>query len=165
MSILSEGIAYLRETDFLFSADRLLQQGKLSALGVLGTSKEDIERSLDGLRLVAYNWELIRTVRQVVDIGVNLGLMDFDECVDYIEGHTPYDRGMAEHEMLRFFAYPGYPAGYPLVASIIQERRREAIRLGALAEFNAFTASLGWISSPRLADELDAWVARHHAPR
>lgn len=55
----------------------------------------------DEERLYQLNWQLLRDVRVRVDVGIHLGLMSFNEAVDYFASHVsfiPLARSKAEYD-------------------------------------------------------------------
>jgi uncharacterized protein (DUF885 family) len=64
------------------------------------------------VRLMRLNDQLWRACRVVIDMELNLGLMSFDEAVDFLSGEAHIDRPKAELEVRWYAAAPGYPMAY-----------------------------------------------------
>jgi len=64
------------------------------------------------VRLMRLNDQLWRACRVVIDMELNLGLMSFDEAVDFLSGEAHIDRSKAELEVRWYAAAPGYPMAY-----------------------------------------------------
>jgi uncharacterized protein (DUF885 family) len=65
-----------------------------------------------GVRLMRLNDQLWRACRVVIDMELNLGLMSFQEAVDFLAREAHMDRREAELEVRWYAASPGYPMAY-----------------------------------------------------
>jgi uncharacterized protein (DUF885 family) len=64
------------------------------------------------VRLMRLNDQLWRACRVVIDMELNLGLMGFDEAVDFLSREAHLERSKAALEVRWYVAVPGYPMAY-----------------------------------------------------
>ena len=64
------------------------------------------------VRLMRLNDQLWRACRVVIDMELNLGLMSFDQAVEFLSSEAHIDRPAAELEVRWYAAAPGYPMAY-----------------------------------------------------
>jgi uncharacterized protein (DUF885 family) len=65
-----------------------------------------------GVRLMRLNDQLWRACRVVIDMELNLGLMSFEQAVDFLSREAHIDRPKAELEVRWYVGVPGYPMAY-----------------------------------------------------
>ena len=103
------------------------------------------------VRLMRLNDQLWRACRVVIDMELNLGLMSFDEAVDFLSGEAHIDRPKAELEVRWYAAAPGYPMAYLIgkreimaLARDFARRRSPALKAfhDELLEWGATTPAL-----------------------
>jgi len=98
------------------------------------------------VRLMRLNDQLWRACRVVIDMELNLGLMSFDQAVDFLSSEAHLERPSAELEVRWYSGAPGYPMAY-----LIGKR-----------EISALAADFARRRSPSLKafhDELLEWGA------
>jgi len=64
------------------------------------------------VRLMRLNDQLWRACRVVIDMELHLGLMSFDEAVEFLSTEAHLERAKAELEVRWYVAAPGYPMAY-----------------------------------------------------
>ena len=64
------------------------------------------------VRLMRLNDQLWRACRVVIDMELNLGLMSFDQAVDFLSSEAHIERPSAELEVRWYSGAPGYPMAY-----------------------------------------------------
>ncbi len=75
--------------------------------------------------LQAYRWLLVRAVRVLVDVGMHVDGMSFEEAVNLMVKHTKLERGAAEGEVRRYTQSPTQPLSYLMGMLMIQDLRKE----------------------------------------
>ncbi len=62
--------------------------------------------------LQAYRWLLVRAVRVLIDVGLHVDGMSFEDAVNLMLEHTRLERGAAEGEVRRYTQTPTQPLSY-----------------------------------------------------
>jgi uncharacterized protein (DUF885 family) len=75
--------------------------------------------------LQAYRWLLVRAVRVLIDVGLHVDGMSFDDAVNLMLEHTKLERGAAEGEVRRYTQTPTQPLSYLMGMLMIQDLRKE----------------------------------------
>ena len=104
-----------------------------------------------GVRLMRLNDQLWRACRVVIDMELHLGLMSFEEAVEYLSREAHLERSKAELEVRWYVGVPGYPMAYligkrEIMALAFDYARRRSPSLKAfhdeLLEWGATTPAL-----------------------
>ena len=75
--------------------------------------------------LQAYRWLLVRAVRVLIDVGLHVDGMSFEDAVNLMLEHTKLERGAAEGEVRRYTQTPTQPLSYLMGMLMIQDLRNE----------------------------------------
>ncbi len=67
-----------------------------------------------GVRLMRLNDQLWRACRVVIDMELHLGLMSFDQAVEFLAREAHLERSQAALEVRWYVAVPGYPMAYSI---------------------------------------------------
>ena len=103
------------------------------------------------VRLMRLNDQLWRACRVVIDMELHLGLMSFDEAVEFLSREAHLERSKAELEVRWYVGAPGYPMAYligkrEIMALAADYARRRSPSLKAfhdeLLEWGATTPAL-----------------------
>jgi uncharacterized protein (DUF885 family) len=106
----------------------------------------------------AYRWLLVRAVRVLIDVGLHVDGMSFEDAVNLMLEHTRIERGAAEGEVRRYTQTPTQPLSYLMGMLMIQELREDlqkaqgdAFRIG---EFHDAVLSYGSIPVPIIRESM-----------
>lgn len=104
--------------------------------------------------LQAYRWLLVRAVRVLIDVGLHVQGMSFDEAVNLMLEHTRLERGAAEGEVRRYTQTPTQPLSYLMGMLMIQDLREEYTRIQGdrfkIGEFHDKVLGYGSIPVPMI---------------
>ena len=113
-------------------------------------------------------YELLRTVRLVVDTGIHDRGWDFEQTVDYVMENAGDDRGTAEYRVLRYTAYPGQATAYMVgLLQLLDLRSAAEASLGDafdLATFHDVLLGSGNIPLAYARTLVEQWLAGEATP-
>ena len=89
----------------------------------LGEEFEFYSSPIDSLQ--AYRWLMVRAVRVLIDVGLHVDGMSFEDAVNLMLEHTKLERGAAEGEVRRYTQTPTQPLSYLMGMMMIQDLRNE----------------------------------------
>ena len=108
--------------------------------------------------LQAYRWLLVRAVRVLIDVGLHVDGISFDEAVNLMLEHTRLERGAAEGEVRRYTQTPTQPLSYLMGMLMIQDLRNEYKKVQGdrfrIGEFHDSVLSHGSIPVPMIRDSM-----------
>jgi uncharacterized protein (DUF885 family) len=108
--------------------------------------------------LQAYRWLLVRAVRVLIDVGLHVDGMSFDEAVNLMLEHTKLERGAAEGEVRRYTQTPTQPLSYLMGMLMIQDLRNEFKKAQGdrfqIGEFHDAVLSHGSIPVPMIRESM-----------
>lgn len=95
--------------------------------------KEDIM-----FRYGAYNYEIMRACRLVIDTGIHYYGWDFDKCFDFMEKNTTFSKNEIEVEIYRYSVYAGQALSYKIGELKFKELRDYFIKenKGSIKDFH-----------------------------
>jgi uncharacterized protein (DUF885 family) len=112
----------------------------------------------DTQRLIQLEWTLVRAARIVIDVGLHVGDMTFDQAVKMLTDDVHLERQLALSEVKRYTESPTQPSAYLLGREMIFALRdRVKKRDGAGFSLKAFHTDLlkrGNVPPPLLAREM-----------
>lgn len=112
----------------------------------------------DGERLIQLEWALVRAARIVLDVGLHVGGMTFEQAVKVLTDEVHLERSLALSEVKRYTESPTQPSAYMVGRQKIFELRERARRqAGARFSLKAFHADLlsrGTVPPSLLAREM-----------
>ena len=104
--------------------------------------------------LQAYRWLLVRAVRVLIDVGLHVDGISFEDAVNLMLEHTKLERGAAEGEVRRYTQTPTQPLSYLMGMLMIQDLRREYTRVQGdqfkIGAFHDAVLSYGSIPVPMI---------------
>ena len=114
----------------------------------------------DEERLMQLEWTLVRAARVVIDVGLHVGDMTFEQAVKVLTDEAHLERPLALSEVKRYTLNPAQPLSYLIGRQkILELRERRRARDGAafsLAAFHADLLSRGTVPPTLLAREMFA---------
>jgi len=112
----------------------------------------------DAQRLIQLEWALVRAARIIIDVGLHVGGMTFEQAVKMLTDEVHLERPLAISEVRRYTETPTQPSAYMIGREKIFElRERAKARDGARFSLKAFHADLlsrGTVPPSLLAKEM-----------
>jgi uncharacterized protein (DUF885 family) len=112
----------------------------------------------DAQRLIQLEWALVRAARIVIDVGLHVGGMTFEQAVKMLTDEVHLERQLALSEVKRYTESPTQPSAYMVGRQMIfRLRDRAKQRDGAKFSLKAFHADLlsrGTLPPSLLAKEM-----------
>ncbi len=112
----------------------------------------------DAQRLIQLEWALVRAARIVIDVGLHVGNMTFEQAVKMLTDEVHLERSLALSEVKRYTESPTQPSAYMIGRQKIFElRERARQRDGAKFSLKAFHVDLlsrGTVPPSLLAKEM-----------
>ncbi len=106
--------------------------------------------------------EIFRAARLVVDAGIHTKRWTREQAIDYFLKNTANAQGDIEHEIERYFLWPGQATGYKIGMLKILELREKAEKdLGTkfdIRQFHDVLLTNGAVSLPILEELVNEWV-------
>ncbi|HXB10386.1 MAG TPA: DUF885 domain-containing protein [Bacteroidia bacterium] len=96
-----------------------------------------------------WEWDLVRSVRVVLDVGIHYYGWDFNKAMEYWKANIPGQDAIAEREITRITNWPGQVLSYKVGANKIKEMKEKYIaRQGSsydVRKFHALYLNLGML--------------------
>jgi uncharacterized protein (DUF885 family) len=112
----------------------------------------------DAQRLIQLEWALVRAARVIIDVGLHVGDMTFDQAVKMLTNDVHLEKPLAMSEVKRYTETPTQPSAYMLGREMILGlRERAKKRDGAKFSLKAFHSDLlgrGTVPPTLLAREM-----------
>ena len=112
----------------------------------------------DAERLIQLEWSLVRAARIVLDVGLHVGDMTFEQAVKVLTDEVHLERSLALSEVKRYTESPTQPSAYMVGRQKIFELRERARRQGgasfSLKAFHTDLLSRGTVPPSLLAREM-----------
>jgi uncharacterized protein (DUF885 family) len=122
----------------------------------------------DAQRLIQLEWALVRAARIVIDVGLHVGSMTFEDAVKVLTDEVHLEKQLALSEVKRYTESPTQPSAYMLGRErILRLRDRVKKRDGAKFSLKAFHADLlsrGTVSPALLEKEMFPESPERRAP-
>jgi hypothetical protein len=148
---ISEGISFHRELESLQLLEELvakpkeeLLQEELELLNAL-TSQGDIKIVLLESKFVVLKWRIIRFLRAIGDVRINLNKQSIPEFVEWAANKTGFSEKTIFDQIFIFQDKPGYAPCYSIAGMALKEIQDDARKKGKdILEFNTIASSLGF---------------------
>lgn len=112
----------------------------------------------DAQRLIQLEWALVRAARIILDVGLHVGEMTFEQAVKMLTDEVHLERALAVSEVRRYTETPTQPSSYMIGRQMILKLRdRARQRDGAKFSLKAFHVDLlsrGTVPPSLLAKEM-----------
>lgn len=112
----------------------------------------------DAQRLIQLEWALVRAARIILDVGLHVGEMTFEQAVKMLTDEVHLERSLAVSEVKRYTESPTQPSAYMVGRQkILELRERARARDGARFSLEAFHTDLlsrGTVPPSLLAREM-----------
>lgn len=112
----------------------------------------------DEERLLQLEWTLVRAARVIIDVGLHVGDMSFEQAVDLLTSEVHLERQLALSEVKRYTLSPTQPLSYLVGRQMIfrlreRYREREGARF-SLGKFHTDLLTRGTVAPGLLAREI-----------
>jgi hypothetical protein len=153
---ISDGISFFRELESLWLLDSILERvnggAELSArekdLVAFVSEREPFARFVAEVRFVVYQWRVVRFLRAMADVRVNMHTTDYASFVEWAVERTGLEPRLIHDQLFIFQGMVGYAPSYSIGGESL---RRMQERLGKEGvepiDFNTRACSMGF--SPR----------------
>ena len=151
---ITEGIAFHREEEFLSKIREAHESGKKNkVLEAIGRVIE-VEKFLLYEDFMVSMWKVIRYLRAIGDVRVNMHKQSVAEYVEWASKKTGLSKKIIFDQFFIFVEMPGYAPCYSMGGKSIAEIQNKKVNEGRdLVEFNTFASSRGF--PPRTVYERD----------
>ncbi len=157
----SDGISFFRELESyrllkILTMAETLHSGKeelclLDTLRGLG----DLDQIILEISFVVYKWRIIRFLRAVGDVRINMHKQSVARFVDWAQEKTGISKSMIFNQIFLFQAYVGYAPCYSMAGEELRNIQADAIARGVgLIDFNTYASSLGFPPRTIFEDKL-----------
>jgi uncharacterized protein (DUF885 family) len=108
--------------------------------------------------------EIFRAARLVVDAGIHTKHWTREQAIDYFLQNTANAKGDIEHEIERYFLWPGQATGYKIgMLKILELREHARKELGGkfdIRQFHDVVLTNGAVSLSTLEELVNEWIAK-----
>ena len=150
---ITEGISFFREVESTRTFERMLKRGARTkqekALVKLIEEFCPFDAFVDGMLFEVTQWRMVRFLRAVSDVRLNLEKQTFPEFIDWAHEKTGLSKKLIFDQTFHFQQNPGYAPCYSIFGQRLREFQKQAIKNGfSQVEFNTFVASSGFPARP-----------------
>ena len=146
---ISEGISFHRELESLILFEELaarpsenLSKEENELLGAMAM-EADIKTVLLETWFVVLKWRVIRIMRAIGDVRINMNKQSLTEFVEWAAKKTGFGEKTIYDQIFIFQEMPGYAPCYSIAGMALKDIQEEAKRRGKdVLEFNTITSSL-----------------------
>jgi hypothetical protein len=147
----SDGISFYRELEAIRLLRDLVElpEAKLTAADreLLGELKGwgNFDRLLTELEFIVYKWRIIRFLRAIGDVRINMHKQSLVEFVEWASQKTGLSKATVYNQIVIFQAEVGYAPCYSMTGERIRELQQDAVARGIdVLTFNTYASSVGF---------------------
>lgn len=168
---LSEGMAFYREWEIYVAVIGILRASNPSPvqqemLNLFGSSDPERQRRATAFEMETRIWRVIRLLRAVCDVEVNLGNQSYVDFIKWASSYTGLGRNFIHDQCFTFLANPGYAPSYAICGTIYGRLQEEKIKQGLPKKsFNTQACSMGFYPWSICVDKMRAFQPKgvlHH---
>jgi hypothetical protein len=155
---ISDGISFYREWEVLQLFNRIISKPEVhlndKEKRLLNMLQEcsDLELLNMELEFTIYRWRIIRFLRAIGDVRINMHKQSLVEFITWASEYTGLSKKFIFDQIFLFQARPGYAPCYSIAGNRIQELQAKAKERGrSEIDFNSYASSLGF--PPRVVFE------------
>ncbi len=157
---LSEGYAFYIET--IENLDRLEDPEYISELHKIFQRYGDPYQSIEEMRFALYKWKVLRYIRAIFDVWVNLDKKNMYEIVEWAHEKTGLSKKLIHNQNFFFQANPGWTPNYPMIGHMIAELREKAEKKGIdRVEFNTYVSAMGFAPIYILTGRIEDFIKNY----
>jgi len=160
----SDAVAFNREREFTQLFEELISsrnghKGAKEFLAALDKHVKDRDLFLLENRFETALWRVVRGLRVVGDVRINMGKSGALDFVDWGAKETGLSRKMVWDQVFTFQDTPGYAPAYAYMGERLRALENEALEDGlSRVDFNTQACSVGWAPWPQYENRLRNWV-------
>ena len=146
---ITEGISFFRELESLRTFDRILHKGAHNAVekAVVKEVEKNVpfEEFVDGIFFVVMQWRMVRFLRAISDVRINLEKQTFPQFIEWAHKKTGLSKKLIFDQTFHFQENPGYAPCYSVFGQRLRKMQADAMKKGvSQKEFNTYVASIGF---------------------
>lgn len=146
---ITEGISFFRELESLRTFDRMMHLGAHDEVEKVVIKEIEkyipFEEFVEGMFFVGMQWRMVRFLRAISDVRLNLEKQTFPEFIEWAHKKTGLSRKLIFDQTFHFQENPGYAPCYSVFGQRLREMQANAMKNGfTQKEFNTFVASSGF---------------------
>jgi|GEM_PF-268170 len=146
---ITEGISFHREQEFLDMFKEIVDGN------ITGNEEKDFINFISQfgdvrtfyleMEFYTLKWQLIRYLRIIGDVRLNLNLQNITEFVSWAEKKTGLSKRTIFNQIFVFQENPGYAPSYAITGNSLKELQNKALKRGKdILQFNTFACSIGF---------------------
>lgn len=145
-----EGIAFDRELEFHTILTEILHTDQPTpvqqeVLNLFGASAPERQRRLTALEMETRIWRVLRLIRAVFDVEVNLGMKTYVDFIKWASERTGLSRKLIHNECFTFLPSPGYAPSYAVCGTVYDEIQAEQLKKGVSTKsFHTQACNMGY---------------------
>jgi len=160
---ISDGISFFREYEFMMLLKELVSKASstedeeafLKTLKSLG----DLDKFVLESEFVLMKWRIIRFLRAVGDVRINMGKQSIAEFVNWAHEKTGLSKKMIYNQIIIFQTRAGYAPCYSIAGEALRKIQATAIENGRnVVDFNTYASSLGFPTRTIFEEKLEAYA-------
>ena len=146
---ITEGISFFRELESLRTFDRILHRGAHNPIEreVIREIEKIVpfEEFVEGIFFVVMQWRMVRFLRAISDVRLNLEKQTFPQFIEWAHKKTGLSKKLIFDQTFHFQENPGYAPCYSIFGQRLRQMQAQAVKNGySQKEFNTFVASSGF---------------------
>ncbi len=146
---LTEGISFYREWETVQTFERIRKSGAKNKVEKDAVKLIEefcpFDEFVDGVRFEVMQWRMVRFLRAVSDVRLNLEKQTFPEFIEWAHKKTGLSQKLVFDQTFHFQENPGYAPCYSMFGQRLKELQYQAKKKGiSQVEFNTFVASAGF---------------------
>jgi len=146
---ITEGISFFRELESIRTFDRIVHRGAHNAVekAVIKEVEKYVpfEEFVEGVFFVVMQWRMVRFLRAISDVRLNLEKQTFPQFIEWASKKTGLSKKLIFDQTFHFQENPGYAPCYSVFGQRLRDMQRKAMGKGfTQKEFNTFVASTGF---------------------
>lgn len=146
---ITEGISFFRELESIRTFERMLKRGAHNAVerAVMKEVEKHVpfDEFVEGIAFVVMQWRMVRFLRAVSDVRINLEKQTFPEFIEWAHKKTGLSKKLIFDQTFHFQENPGYAPCYSIFGQRLRAMQDKARKNGfSQKDFNTFVASSGF---------------------
>jgi len=146
---ITEGLAFFRELESYKTFDRIRTRGAHNKIERDFIKEIEtfvpFEEFVDSILFLVMKWRMMRFLRAVCDIRINLEKQSYPRFIDWAHKKTGLSKKLIFDQTIHFQEYPGHATCYSVFGQRLKEHQAKAKKKGvSQREFNTFVASAGF---------------------
>jgi hypothetical protein len=146
---ITEGISFFRELESVRTFDRILHRGAHNSAekAVIKEIEKHVpfEEFVEGIFFVVMQWRMVRFLRAISDVRLNLEKQTFPQFIEWAHKKTGLSKKLIFDQTFHFQENPGYAPCYSVFGQRLRKMQADAMKKGiSQKKFNTYVASIGF---------------------